>query len=466
MAWNAFSDSATSSRQTARVASSPDCRVTTRRRARSANAGSLSNSALASLYSPSSAETESPAAPSLRSPARHFASGCPSMYWISMPNWVPQSPRWFCRITSAPWYSSSLASASPMIVVRRWPTCISLAMFGEEYSTTVRRPSCGVPTPSRSSASRAATCDQIASSVTVRLRKPGPASSTPKRPPVCSRSAVAIESATSRGFAPIFLASESAAFAWKSACSERRTSGSASANSGGSTAPIARATASLVTSSSERTSGVTPATHFLHDRAAPVDPSTVPMVVRASPGGVRRCLGRCSSVPSGGVRRAAGRFPARRASHRARPGRATISMIEPLGRSRINHAGGGTPMGALVWVLQILLAVIFVAAGLVKLIRPKADLRAQMDWVDDYSDNAVKGIGAVEVLAAIGLILPALTGIGTVFISLAAIGIVLLMIGAAITHGRRKEYPFVAANVLLIVLALIVAVARFGAYSL
>jgi uncharacterized membrane protein YphA (DoxX/SURF4 family) len=123
-------------------------------------------------------------------------------------------------------------------------------------------------------------------------------------------------------------------------------------------------------------------------------------------------------------------------------------------------------MGVLVWVLQILLAVIFVAAGLVKLIRPKADLRAQMDWVDDYSDNAVKGIGAVEVLAAIGLILPALTGIGTVFISLAAIGLVLLMIGAAITHGRRKEYPFVAANVVLIVLALIVAVARFGAYSL
>jgi uncharacterized membrane protein YphA (DoxX/SURF4 family) len=123
-------------------------------------------------------------------------------------------------------------------------------------------------------------------------------------------------------------------------------------------------------------------------------------------------------------------------------------------------------MGVLVWVLQILLAVIFVAAGLVKLIRPKADLRAQMGWVDDYSDNAVKGIGAVEVLAAIGLILPALIGIGTVFISLAAIGLVLLMIGAAITHGRRKEYPFVAANVVLIVLALIVAVARFGSYSL
>ncbi|MCU1654400.1 MAG: hypothetical protein QOI50_6673 [Pseudonocardiales bacterium] len=123
-------------------------------------------------------------------------------------------------------------------------------------------------------------------------------------------------------------------------------------------------------------------------------------------------------------------------------------------------------MATLVWILQILLAVVFVAAGLIKLIRPKADLQAQMGWVDDYPDNGVKAIGALEVLAAIGLILPALTGIATVFVPLAAVGLILLMIGAAITHGRRKEYPFVAGNVVLIVLALIVAWARFGAYSL
>jgi len=123
-------------------------------------------------------------------------------------------------------------------------------------------------------------------------------------------------------------------------------------------------------------------------------------------------------------------------------------------------------MGVLVWILQIVLAVLFVAAGLVKLIRPKAQLQAQMGWVDDYPDNGIKAIGAAEVLAAIGLILPALTGIGTIFIPLAAVGLVLLMIGAAITHGRRKEYPFVAGNVVLIVLALIVAWGRFGAYSL
>ena len=51
---------------------------------------------------------------------------------MSMPNGVPQSPTWFCRMTLWPSASSTRASASPMIVLRRWPTCISLATFGAE----------------------------------------------------------------------------------------------------------------------------------------------------------------------------------------------------------------------------------------------------------------------------------------------------------------------------------------------
>ena len=51
---------------------------------------------------------------------------------MSMPNGVPQSPMWFSRITVWPTNSSRRTSASPMTVVRRWPTCISLATFGAE----------------------------------------------------------------------------------------------------------------------------------------------------------------------------------------------------------------------------------------------------------------------------------------------------------------------------------------------
>ncbi len=55
-----------------------------------------------------------------------------------MPNWVPQSPTWFWRITVSPRNSSTRATASPMMVERRWPTCISLARLGADRSTTTR----------------------------------------------------------------------------------------------------------------------------------------------------------------------------------------------------------------------------------------------------------------------------------------------------------------------------------------
>jgi hypothetical protein len=51
---------------------------------------------------------------------------------MSMPNGVPQSPMWFCRITWCPWNPSTRTSASPITVLRTLPTCISLATFGAE----------------------------------------------------------------------------------------------------------------------------------------------------------------------------------------------------------------------------------------------------------------------------------------------------------------------------------------------
>jgi len=49
-----------------------------------------------------------------------------------MPNWVPQSPTWFTRSTVWPRNSKMRAMVSPMMVERKWPTCISFAMLGDE----------------------------------------------------------------------------------------------------------------------------------------------------------------------------------------------------------------------------------------------------------------------------------------------------------------------------------------------
>src|SRR5215813_9877823 len=98
-------------------------------------------------------------------------------------------------------------------------------------------------------------------------------------------------------------------------------------------------------------------------------------------------------------------------------------------------------MNVAVWIVQVLLALAFLAAGLVKLTQPKEKLAAQMGWVNDFSPTIVKAIGLIEVLGAVGLVLPALTHILPILTPLAAGGLVLDMVGAAATHLRRKEYP-------------------------
>src|SRR3954470_16085844 len=100
----------------------------------------------------------------------------------------------------------------------------------------------------------------------------------------------------------------------------------------------------------------------------------------------------------------------------------------------------GVSMNIALWVLQILLAIAFAFAGFTKLARSKDQLRAQMGWVEDVSDSTVKLVGAVELLAAIGLILPAATGIAPWLTPLAAVGLAIVMVLAAIVHARRKEY--------------------------
>jgi uncharacterized membrane protein YphA (DoxX/SURF4 family) len=122
-------------------------------------------------------------------------------------------------------------------------------------------------------------------------------------------------------------------------------------------------------------------------------------------------------------------------------------------------------VNVVLWIIQILLAAVFAGAGLTKLIQPKEKLRDKMGWVDPVPPTQVKALGAVELLAALGLVLPALTGVATVLTPLAALGLVIVMIGAIVVHLRRKETPGALFCVVLLVLAALVAWGRFGPYS-
>jgi len=122
-------------------------------------------------------------------------------------------------------------------------------------------------------------------------------------------------------------------------------------------------------------------------------------------------------------------------------------------------------MNIVLWIIAGLLAAAFLAAGTMKLTQPKEKLSAGMPWTDDFSAGAIKGIGALELLAAIGLVLPAALDIVPILVPLAALGLVLVMIGAMVTHTRRKENQMIVVNLALAVLAGIVAWGRFGPYS-
>lgn len=119
-------------------------------------------------------------------------------------------------------------------------------------------------------------------------------------------------------------------------------------------------------------------------------------------------------------------------------------------------------MDIALWIIQILLALAFGLAGFMKLTQPKEKLAARMGWVNDFSPTIVRLIGLVELLGGIGLVVPMATGILPFLTPIAAIGFVLDMLGAIATHLRRREYPMIIGNLVLLALALFVAYGRFA----
>lgn len=120
-------------------------------------------------------------------------------------------------------------------------------------------------------------------------------------------------------------------------------------------------------------------------------------------------------------------------------------------------------MNIALWIVAGVLAAAALAGGVQKLVQPQEKLVASgLAWVGDFSPGTVKTIGAVEVLAAIGLVLPAVLDIAPALVPLAAVGLVLLMVGAMITHVRRHEAQLIGVNLAVLAIAAFVAWGRFG----
>jgi hypothetical protein len=109
------------------------------------------------------------------------------------------------------------------------------------------------------------------------------------------------------------------------------------------------------------------------------------------------------------------------------------------------------------WIVAGLLALFYLYSGGMKVLRSPDALRPMMGWIDTVPLPVVRTIGLLEVLGALGLVLPPLSGVAPVLAVAAAVGLVLVQIGAATLHLRRGESRLIGLNLVLLVLAAVAA---------
>jgi hypothetical protein len=120
-------------------------------------------------------------------------------------------------------------------------------------------------------------------------------------------------------------------------------------------------------------------------------------------------------------------------------------------------------MNVALWIVQGVLAVVFLVTGAIKVITARAVLTRRMGWANDFSSVQIKLLGVLEVCGAVGLVAPGLAHVGPVLTPAAALCLAVLMGGAASVHLRRHEPP--TPPVVLAVLALFVAAGRLAELS-
>ena len=116
-------------------------------------------------------------------------------------------------------------------------------------------------------------------------------------------------------------------------------------------------------------------------------------------------------------------------------------------------------MDRLLWVLQIVVGVFFIFAGINHLIVPEG-LPTTLRWMYDLSDTLHVVAGTAEILGGVGLILPSVTRIRPELTCHAAYGLVLVMLSAAIWHVGRGEVPQIVVNVVLIAVLVFIGYGR------
>ena len=124
-------------------------------------------------------------------------------------------------------------------------------------------------------------------------------------------------------------------------------------------------------------------------------------------------------------------------------------------------------MNVALWIAQGVLAAMYLMAGSMKAFQPaKVRENPQMTWAKNRSDGFIRFVGISELLGALGLTLPLVTGILPWLTVLAAVGLILIQLLAIFTeHLPKKEYNVIPINAILIAVAVFIVFGRWTLFS-
>ena len=114
-------------------------------------------------------------------------------------------------------------------------------------------------------------------------------------------------------------------------------------------------------------------------------------------------------------------------------------------------------IGVALWVIQVLLAALFIFAGGMKLVTPAEAMAKQIPFPVPF----MRFIGVSEFLGGLGLVLPGLLRVRTGLTPLAAAGLVVIMVGAVVV-----SLPMGAAALLPLVTGSLAAFVAYGRWRL
>jgi len=131
-----------------------------------------------------------------------------------------------------------------------------------------------------------------------------------------------------------------------------------------------------------------------------------------------------------------------------------------------NHDGGNKKMNLILWVIQGLLAFVFLLAGSMKAFRKLPTVKKKFPWANELPAALVRLIGIAELLEALGLIGPVVTGMLPWVTVAAAGGLVIVMLFASVFNASRRDYSNSGMNAVLLLLAAFIVLGRWVLASL